>query len=267
MSRGDALDLVLNKIHNIEDWQSLVEVCECENMIKVEDFSHIGLVKKFNQEIRSNYGHTFFNIFRDEYEPGYEDILRDTALKLEIKGVPDKLNSMYDIEYTERLIISKVLEQIRDAIIKEKGYAAWEKIEAEANENMENLYREGKINADDYEKYIEMATHGGSMIALIIAGRLSGFALYALANQLFFAIARFLGIKVGVAVAGPIIGRTISALLGPLAWVLAGLWLLVDLGSTSWKKTIGAVFFVAILRQQQKYAEQCLEIKEIPQNL
>ena len=44
-------------------------------------------------------------------------------------------------------------------------------------------------------------------------------------------------------------------LLGPVGWILSGLWLVADLGSTNWKRTIGTVFFIAVLRQQQKYTE------------
>ena len=62
MSRGDALDVVLRKINNTEDWKTLVDICECDWKIKPEYLSHSGLVKEFNQEIRSNYGHTLFNI-------------------------------------------------------------------------------------------------------------------------------------------------------------------------------------------------------------
>lgn len=100
---------------------------------------------------------------------------------------------------------------------------------------MEKLYREGKISTIDYTQYIKIAGKGG-LIALIIAGKMSGFIVYMLANQLFFAVARSLGISIGVAVAGPIIGRTISIFLGPVGWVLSGLWLLSDLGSTNWKR-------------------------------
>lgn len=257
MSRGDALDVVLNKIHNIEDWKSLVDICDCAYKIKPEELSHVGLVKNFNQEIRSNYGHTFLNMFRDEYEPDYEEIVRETAIKLKIKSVPDKLNSIFDVECAERLIVGKILEEVKASIIKKEGYAAWKKIEADAKEHMEKLYREGKISTIDYTQYIKIAGKGG-LIALIIAGKMSGFIVYMLANQLFFAVARSLGISIGVAVAGPIIGRTISIFLGPVGWVLSGLWLLSDLGSTNWKKTIGTVLFIAILRQQQKYAEMGL---------
>lgn len=252
MSKGDTLDVVLCKINNIEDWKTLVEICNCKNSIKPEELSQVGLVKKFNQEIRSNYGHTLLNMFRNEYEPDYEEIVRETASKLKIENVPDRLNDLADVEYTERLIIGKILEEIRTTIIKKKGYAAWEKIEIDAQNNVEQLYRDGKISISDYNKYKKMLGSGG-MIALIVAGKLSGFAIYMLANQLFFAIARFLGISIGVTVAGPIIGKTIAALLGPIGWVLAGLWMIADLGSTNWKKTICTVFFIALLRQQQKY--------------
>lgn len=251
MSRGDTLDVVLRRINNIEDWKTLVDICECDWKIKPVELSHTGLVKAFNQEIRSNYGHTLFNMFRDEYEPDYEEIVREVANKLDVKNVPYRLHDVTDVEYAERLIVGNILEKMKENIIKKEGWSAWLKIEEDANRNMERLYQAGKISGADYSK---MSGSGG-IIALIVAGKLSGFGVYILANQLFFAVARSLGISVGVAVAGPIIGRTISMFLGPVGWILSGLWLVADLGSTNWKRTIGTVFFIAVLRQQQKYTE------------
>lgn len=48
MSRGDALDVVLRKINNIDDWNTLVDICECDWKIKPAYLSHSGLVKEFN---------------------------------------------------------------------------------------------------------------------------------------------------------------------------------------------------------------------------
>ena len=117
---------------------------------------------------------------------------------------------------------------------------------------MEKLYAEGKITLEEMNDLKKYAGAGG-MITLLTLGNLSGFLIYMIANQLFFAISRYLGLGIGVAVAGPVIGKSLALLLGPAGWALSGLWVLAGLGDTNWKKTIGAVVFVAAMRQQQKY--------------
>lgn len=253
MSRNDELDLVLQRITSKDDWNTLAKICECESIIKVNEISDSELVKKFNLEIRSNYGHTFANLFRNEYEPDYSVILKDTAKKLQIKDIPQGILDLNDVDCLEKEILRVVLEQAKDQIIKEKGYAAWESIEFEAQQRIEKLYSEGKITLDEMRE-LKKYLGAGSLIALLSIGNLSGFLIYIIANQLFFAISRYLGLGIGVAVAGPIIGQTLAFILGPAGWVLSGLWVLFDLGETNWKKTIGAVVFIAAQRQQQKYS-------------
>ena len=87
-------------------------------------------------------------------------------------------------------------------------------------------------------------------MSLLLAGRLGGFGIYIVANQLFFALARSLGLRIGVAVAGPIIGRTLAFLLGPSGWALATVWLFLELVDTNWKKTIAAVTMIAAFRRR-----------------
>ena len=59
----------------------------------------------------------------------------------------------------------------------------------------------------------------------------------------------------GVAVAGPIIGRTLSLLLEPIGWVLTSLWLIYDIRNTNWRKTIRAVVAIALLRLRLRWKE------------
>jgi uncharacterized protein YaaW (UPF0174 family) len=90
----------------------------------------------------------------------------------------------------------------------------------------------------------------GGMMAALFGGRLAGFGLYILANQLFFFVARALGLGIGVAVAGPIIGRGLALLIGPAGWFFSGALMVLDLGATNWKKTVSAVVAIALLRQK-----------------
>lgn len=268
MAKYDALDVVLRKIESEEDWRNLATICgietingdDIERLIEISNISYINelLVKKFNQEIRTNYGNTFANIFRDEYEPDYDDILKATAKKLKIKYIPDMSSlSISDVEYLEKEILTAVLESIKKSIIEKEGIEAWQKIERMTQDGIEKAFKDGKITADEYNEFkISLGNLG--LIVAIVAGRMSGFLVYMLANQLFFAISRYLGLGIGVAVAGPIIGRTLSLFLGPVGWILSGLWILYDLGGTNWQKTIPAVVCIGAFRQQQKYKARLL---------
>jgi uncharacterized protein YaaW (UPF0174 family) len=91
-------------------------------------------------------------------------------------------------------------------------------------------------------------------MAALASGRLAGFALYKVSMQAFFQIARFMGWRIGVAAAGPMIGGALSFLLGPAGWLLAGLTLVYDLGNTNWQKTIPAVVMTSILRRKHGFA-------------
>lgn len=249
--KNDALDTVLKGISSRDDWRSLCEICDCKSRINPNIMTRLEFIKAFNKEIRSNYGNSFANIFRDEYSPDYDDILKATAKKLSIKYIPDKLG-MRDIEMLENGIIAKVLESIKAQIIKKEGYAAWEAIENNAMNEMSKLYAEGKISDEDYSLLKKYGLSAG-MMASIVAGKMAGFALYMLVNQIFFAISRYLGLSIGVAIAGPIIGKTLAMLLGPVGWAIAALSVAYELGNTNWQKTIGSVVFIAIMRKKQIY--------------
>lgn len=250
MSKNDELDIVLQKITDREDWESLKEVCKYE-ALDIDDLTKQGLVKEFNKEIRSNYGNTLKNIFRDEYSPDYSDIVKAVAAKFKII-VPKGTLSEYDIRCIEEQLLIVILETTKEKIIKEKGYAAWEDIEKEASNSFEEIYKDGKITLDEYEE-IKGKIISSGMLATIITGRMSGFAVYMLTNQLFFAVSSYLGLGI---VVGPIIGRSLAFLLGPAGWMLTGLWALYGLGSTNWEKTIGAVLIIGAFRKKQEFVSR-----------
>lgn len=249
--KNDALDVVLRNMEDNEDWQGLCKIYDCESQAKLETSSQRQLIKFFNKKIRHNYGHTLANIVRDEYAPDYDDILKATAEHLSIDHIPEKL-TIRDIEHLENSIIAKVLEDTKESIIKKEGVAAWEKIEREAMNEIDKLYADGKINTEDYG-ILKASGLSGSLLAAIAAGRMTGFALYMVVNQMFFAISRYLGLSIGVAVAGPIIGRSIAFILGPAGWFLSLIPVIYELGNTKWKETMCAVMYIAGMRKKQCY--------------
>lgn len=241
MAKNDELDIIISDSRiEKEEWVAFGEILEISDLMKMslEDRQ-----KKVNQEIRHYYGHTIANIFRSEYEPNYvEPILINTAKKLKVTV------SNHRVEDIEDKIIIKVIEIAREQIIKEKGQKAWDKIEKEIQDQLDELIRLGKIPEDTAEEILKL--RGAAMMGALIGGNLAGFTLFIVANQTFFAIARMLGLRIGVAVAGPIVGGTLAFLLGPAGFIMAGLTILYDLGNTNWKKVIPAVVLVAGIRKR-----------------
>lgn len=247
MARHDELDQVLtNSLMEADDWDFLRGTMSDEDAAEI---ARPRCATNMNVYVRhSCYGHSVSNLFRDRYSPDYGVIVRAVARKLKIK-----LYEHQTVEDMEARILQEVIEAAKAKFIKEHGAEAWRDIEKEAQKELERMASEGKIPQADI---LELKGMGpGGVMGAVIAGRLSGIAIYLWANKIFFAISRTLGLGIGVAVAGPIIGRTLSILLGPTGWVLTGLWLVYDLGNTNWRKTVSAVVAVALLRRRLLWKE------------
>ncbi len=254
MAENDELDVVLKNLKEEADWQLLQqaigeEETSLDQMVEIVRMSGCSVTDGdprriyMNMEIRTNYGHTIANIFRTEFEPDYDVIVRATAKKLKIQ-----VKDFHTVEDLEDKILAEIIERTKERIIKEKGTAAWREIEEEVEREIRRKVGSGQLPATEIARFNGIAP--GTMMAALLAGRLAGFGLYLVANQVFFAVARTLGFRVGVAVAGPIIGRGLALLIGPAGWILTGALLIFDLGRTNWKKTVSAVVAVAILRKK-----------------
>lgn len=240
MAKNDELDVVISSLKiEKEEWKALGDILEIPNIMSMSLYER---QKKVNQEIRHYYGHAFANIFRNEYEPDYVPILIDAAKKLNI------VTSNHRAEDIEDKIIIKVIESAREKIIEEKGQSAWNKIERETEDQLNELINLGKLPEDVVEELVKL--RGAALMAALIGGRLAGFGLYIVANQVFFSIAKFLGLRIGVAVAGPIIGGTLAFLLGPAGFILAGITILYDVGNSNWEKVIPSIVVIASIRKR-----------------
>lgn len=239
MAKNDELDRLLrNKNLKQSDWDGYAEILEIE--LEPRGKSR---VEQVNKEFRHNYGHSFINPFREWYEPDYEEIVRATAEKLEIK-----ILDHHSVEDLEDKIVLDVIETTKAAIIKKEGKAAWDQIEKQLETDIKKLVESGEVPPGAMESLRKV--RAGGMMATLLAGRLAGFALYMVVNQLFFTIARQLGLRIGVAVAGVVIGRSLALVLGPAGWILSAIWLGFDLGNTNWKRVIPAVVLTATLRRR-----------------
>ena len=255
MSKHDELDhLISNKLLTVEEMKSINEIIKVENLednyetILKEPSNSDNLFKSvredFNMEIRHNYGHLFMKIFRNNYEPDYIDIVKCVAKKLKIN-----IKKHHNVEDIEDKILVEIFELFKQNFIDEKGQDEWNKFEEELNNDFQETIRKSQLSTDDKSELLKYAMHGG-IFAALIAGKIAGFALYVLANQVFFAISRALGLGIGVAVAGPLIGKSLSLILGPVGWLIAGISVAFALGDTNWKKTIPTIVSIIMIKRR-----------------
>ena len=245
MSKHDQLDTVLkSEMLSREDFDALAEaIGEEQSMPWDKEERRIFL----NKKIRHAFGHMLVNPFRDWWEPDYRIIVEATAKKLNVH-----YEKSMSLEQIEENILLEILEIAKKTIIKEHGKEAWNEIVQQAEAEIRESIAKGQIKGDEALRL--KALSSGSIFAALIAGKLAGFSLYIVVNQLVFAIARYLGIPLTVGLAGPILGKTLAILLGPVGWLLGGIFTLIQIGDTSWKKVIPGIVIVAIYRRKIKFS-------------
>lgn len=155
----------------------------------------------------------------------YEEIVRDVASRMKVAVKKED-----GVEELEGAIIRKVLEE-----------ALAKMDDAEKGQVM------SEISGKDYS-----ALNSGVTLATIAAGSLGGFATYRMAVIVANAVARTLtgtGLRFASNAA---LTRTLGVVLGPVGWVVTGLWTLADLASPAYRVTVPCVIQIAYMRQKAR---------------
>jgi len=252
--KGDGLDVVLNSIDGQFEWEFLDRICgtglfESNGNSKM-NFGNVDYVRFFNKEIRSNYGCTLINLFRDtEYNPGYGRILRGVADKLGI-DVPDEL-TVSDIEPVEIAVIGKVIEKIHDNVLqRDGGNEKWDKIENDALAHVDELFNQGKISAKDYSSVKKLGVAGfiNTVGRRELVGSLSELAVYFFANSIWAAAVSSFPLEF-------LFSKTVYLYFvcpNSFCSAISAIFAFFD---TNLEKTISSVFIVAMKRMEQKYGK------------
>lgn len=86
--------------------------------------------------------------------------------------------------------------------------------------------------------------------ALIAAGRVGGFATYKLALVVANGVSKALLGRGLPFVVNAAAARTVGVVLGPIGWVVTGVWTLADMASPAYRVTVPCVVQIAYMRQK-----------------
>jgi uncharacterized protein YaaW (UPF0174 family) len=225
----------------------------CKRLVACKDTEAYSeeVLSLISHEIRRFGGNTLTNLYRDArnaipwgsmldnilpevgHTVGYDEVVRDVASHLKVS-----VNQSSSVPTMEDGIIRKILNDTFEKMTPEERKALLE-----------------ELNVSDLSLLKPVAT-----AALIGAGKLAGFATYKIALIVANAVAKAIlgrGLSLG---ANALLTRTIGVLLGPVGWVLTGLWTLADMASPAYRVTVPCVVQIAYMRQKamvKAYATEC----------
>lgn len=201
--------------------------------------NHSRCVGMIYREIRLFGGNTFVNLFRKEGPP-YSDVLEDAASKVGVKKV-----SKYSIVELEQRMIQELLRK------------AGKKASGKEREDLEEALREAGLSEKSYRAFLS-----GASLGSLLAPQLYSLFMYQASGVIANAVAKQLlghGLRVG---AGFTAGRFGSLLLGPVGWVLAGIWTAVDIAGPAYRVTVPCTLHIAMLRQKWLCEQETAPLEE-----
>ncbi len=183
------------------------------------DDSAVSLIET---EIRAFGGNTLINLFRGGGVP-YEEVVKDVAGHL---GVAFNKNTQ--VPAVEDGIMRKLLTDAFEKMSDDDRRALLEEL------NVSNLSSLGPTAA--------AAALGGA--------KLAGFATFKIALIVANAVAKaVLGKGLSLAT-NAAISRVVGVMMGPVGWVITGLWTIADFASPAYRVTVPCVVQVAYIRQK-----------------
>ncbi len=252
-SEKDDIDILVDYITAKGEGRITLEDKVCQRLVACKNSggyseSDLSLI---SFEIRRFGGNTLTNLYRDARNAvpwgsvfdsilpevgnavGYDEVVRDVASHLKVS-----VNKESSVPTMEDGILRKILADTFAKMSPEEQKALL-----------------AELNVSDLSLLKPVAT-----AALLGAGKLAGFATYKIALIVANAVAKAIlgrGLSLG---ANALLTRTIGVLLGPVGWVLTGLWTLADMASPAYRVTVPCVVQVAYMRQKaliKAYASEC----------
>lgn len=227
MSSDDLNDLVYCLTHDRDDSVRYTEELTGSVLYKRHYPDHIKYWEEIAAEIQCFGGNTLATILRGGKGILYKEVLMDVCDKMKVNYSKDS-----SVERIEGNLLAKILE---DALEKMSPEELRELAQAAGMQNTSVLKAESMVAAFQ---------------AIFRAG---GFRSYQLTLIVVNAVLKAL-IGRGLALAGNVaLTRTMSILMGPIGWVVTGVWTAIDVAGPAYRVTIPAVIQIAALRQKSLY--------------
>ena len=193
-------------------------------------------------EIQTFGGNTIANIFRGGQGVLYREILCDVADKLKVK---------YDERaYTHAIEVSLYYKVMSDALEKMSDS------EVDAAISDLGLNSPEILRAMGQGDYFSLPKRQFATIALQLALRGGGLATYKVALIIANTVWKALFSHGLSLAANAALTRALSVAIGPIGWILTGLWTAVDVAGAAYRVTVPVVIQVAYLRLLHRQRKQ-----------
>jgi len=226
---SEDLDILVNIL--IKDEKGNNRISE-ELTIKYEYINHSPNHNKYwdliGAEIQCYGANTLSTMLRGGKGVLYKEVLTNACDKMKVN-----YNKNSSVEIIEMNLLMKILTEAMDKMSPE-----------ELKEVVENL----DLKTTNYSAQ-------AVTLALQVAVKFSGFTAYKVAVIVANAIAKELLGRGLTIVANATLTRTIGIFVGPIGWVITGLWTVIDIAGPAYRVTIPTVIQVAFLRAQLKYKD------------
>lgn len=213
-------------------------------------------------EIRRFGGNTLTNLYRDArwalfghtnpISSALDKVLPHSTNTVDYDEIVRDVGSHLKVNFSK----SDSLLVLEDEILKKLLKDSFEKMSPEERKSVLD-----ELGVSDLSLLAPAAT-----AAALLAGKMAGFATYKIALMVANAVARSLLGK-GLTFAGnAMLTRSISYVLGPIGWVIAGLWTLADMASPAFRVTVPCVVQIAYMRQKaimKATSVSCPECNEV----
>ena len=201
--------------------KKMTETLSIEDEYKSHYPDHRQYADLIAKEIRDFGGNSIANVFRGEGPP-YREIVWDVA-----KTVKAPFSRGAALEETEASILATILEKALEKMSEE-----------ERTELLEEICQSNRS-----------AIVGGSGAVFLAAFKAGGFTSYKLMLIVVNAVVKATINRGLPLVANAALARTMGIATGPIGWALTSLLTLIQIAGPSYKVTIPAVAYVAMLRK------------------
>jgi uncharacterized protein YaaW (UPF0174 family) len=202
-----------------EERQALADILEAKSSTVAD------ITKALQWNASDKVAYHIINLFSAE-GISYKEIIKKTL---------DKHKIQYKLYETEKELEIRLAQHVMETV--------WNKMTDEQKAEMEEQLQKEAARFDKTGETIA----GGSIVAAMVAGNVSGFGVYLLASTSLGALTGWIGVTLPFAVYTGM-SSVISVILGPVGWASLGLAAIWSVGSPNYQRLTQAILYISALR-------------------